>query len=171
MKLDKNQKIVLALVAVAAPLILASASYQTLATSTDTSQPINIDFAIYPANDITVVERGNIASIPLKVESPNGVDMTLQIRLTSYGGTIDPATLNAAVSKPTLVLSKLDVGTDKVTDIGSNRGIRDAGVLTVSIPSTMQAGTYTIGLEAVQKADGTFADELVSGSVVTIQVK
>lgn len=169
--MNKNQKIVMAFVAIAVPLILLSASYQTLATSTDENEAIVIDFAVYPETDTIVVERGKAAVIPLKVEAPRDAEKTLQIRLTSYVGTLDPTTVSAVLSKTDLVLSKQDVLDNRVTDVGNNSVTRDAGVLTLAIPATMSPGTYTFGLEAEQQADGKLADALVSGTIVTIEVK
>lgn len=161
----------MALVAVAVPLVLLSASYQSLATSTDENEAITIDFAVYPESDSIVVERGKIAVIPLKVESPRDAEKTLQLRLTSDRGTLDPAMLSAVLSKTDLVLSRQDVLDNRVSDAGSNSVTRDAGVLTLAIPANMSPGTYTFALEAEQQADGKFADALVSGTIVTVEVK
>lgn len=169
-KMNKNNKLALALAAIALPLILVSASYQTLATNEE-PEGVTIDFAVYPESDTIVVERGKVATIPLKVEAANDEQMTLQLRLALERGNADPAKLQAALSKATLVLSELDVADGKVTDLGNGRGLRDAGVLTLTPAASMSPGTYTFGIEAEKQADGKLADALVSGTIVTIEVK
>lgn len=168
--MNKNHKIALILAAVAVPLIIlsVSASYQSGTTSAARINSIGIDFSFYPETNPIIVERGVTTSIPLKVEAPNDAEKTLQLKLTSGAGTIDPAQLNAALSKTTLVLSKLDVAEGKVTDLGSGRGTRDAGTLTLSPPATMSPGEYTFGIEVEQQIDG----ELVgSGTIIYVTVK
>ena len=169
-KMNKNQKILLALTAIAVPLILISASYPILATPDDTNEPITINFTVYPENSRIVVERGETVTVPLKVEAPRDAEMTLQVQVVSFGQD-DPAALWAAVSEPTLVLSKQDAGVEHVGTVSS---VRDAGMLTLAVPPTVSPGTYTFVIEAAKKADARLAgmaDELVSGTIVTVEVK
>lgn len=167
--MNKNHKIALILAAVAVPLIILSmfASYQGGATSAARINSIGIDFSLYPETNPITIERGVTTSIPLKVEAPNDAEKTLRLRLTSGAGTIDPAQLNAALSKTTLVLSKLDVAEGKVTDLGSGRGTRDAGMLTLSPPATMLPGEYTFGIEVNQQE----GEQVGSGTIIYVTVK
>lgn len=125
---------------------------------------------VYPENYKIVVERGETTTIPLKTEAPRDAEKTLEIRLTSYGGT-DLATLGATVSKTEIVLSKSDLKNNEATNIGNVSEIRDAGMLLLTVPPTITPETYTFGLEAVQQADGRHADALVSGTIVIVEVR
>ncbi len=167
--MNKNRKIALILAAIAVPLIILSvlASYQGGTTSAARINSIGIDFSIYPETNPIIIERGVTTSIPLRVEAPNDSEKTLQLRLISGAGTIDPARLEAALSKTTLVLSKLDVTEGKVTDLGSGRGTRDAGTLKLIAPSTMSPGEYAFGIE-VEQIDG---EPVGSGTIIYVMVK
>lgn len=171
--MNRNHKIALILAVVAIPMIILSVStiFQSRTTSAARINSIGIDFSVYPEANPIIVERGVTTSVPLKVEAPNDAERTLQMRLTSGAGTIDPAQLNAALSKTTLVLSKLDVTEGKVRDLGSGRGTRDAGMLTLSPPATMSPGEYTFGIEVEHPIDGELGDAVGSGTILYVTVK
>lgn len=172
--MNKNQKIALALVAIALPLFAVSVSFSTAKTATSSTHlppSIPIDFSIYPANDAIVVERGKATVVPLKVEALNNSTATMQIRLAFERGNADPELLRAALSKPTMVLSSLDVANGRAIDLGNGIGVWDVGTITLNAANTLPPGTYTFGLEAEQQVDGKLADKLVSGTIVTVTVR
>jgi hypothetical protein len=171
--MNKNHRIGLLLAAVAISLMIVSvsASYQGRTTSVAPINNIVIDFSVYPETSPIIVERGVAKSIPLKVEAPNDAEKTLQMRLTSGAGTIEPAQLDAALSQTTLVLSQLDVTEGKVTDLGSGRGTRDAGMLTLNPPASMPPGEYSFMIEVKQQAEGELANGLGSGSLIYVKVR
>jgi hypothetical protein len=173
MRLNKNNKIALALVATAVLLIAISATNSQMATSVVRPPPqeIAVNFSVNPGSDTVVVEKGKSASVPLNVEAPINATMTLQLRVASEHGNADPEKLQSVLSNANVALSAQDIATGKATDLGNGRALRSAGMLTLNPAGTLATGTYTVAIEAVQQADGKLADGLVSGTIVTVVVK
>lgn len=171
--MNRNYKfgIIAASVAVILAIVSMFANNQGMTTSGG-PRNIAIDFSVYPENhpDPIVVERGAASSIPLKVEAPNDAEKTLHMRL-SGAGSLDPSQLNAELSQTMLVLSKVDVTEGKVTDLGGGRGIRDAGMLTLSPPTTMSPGEYSLALEVEQQINVELGDGVGSGTLIYITVR
>jgi hypothetical protein len=170
--LNRNYKV--GIIAAGAAISLAVAA--VLASSQGTAmsggpREIAINFSVYPENyanaEPIIVERGESKSIPLKVEAPNDAEATLQLRLE----TTEPAQLDAELSQTTVVLSKSDLADGKVTELGSGRGTRDAGMLTLNPPTSLQPGQYTLMLEATQQVSGEMHSGLGSGTIIYVTVR
>lgn len=170
--MNRNYKVGIIAAAAAAALAVASvlASNQGTATS-DAPREVAKNFSVYPENHANaepiIVERGAAKSIPLKVEAPNDAEATLQLRLE----TTDPAQLNAELSQATVVLSKSDLAEGKVTELGSGRGTRDAGMLTLNPSTSLQPGEYTLMLEATRQVRGEMHSGLGSGTLIYVTVR
>ena len=172
--MNTTNKIAMAIVAVAVPLIAIAAIYNFPITPTQTDSfaqsGLVIDFTVYPANEEIVLERGKSTEIPLKVNALNDVERTLQVRVVYDRFNVDPRELEAELTEPTLLLRKIAVAEGE-SPAQSGIITRDAGTLILTPTPEMSPGIYTIGVEAEQQIDSTLADKLVSGTVVTIEVR
>ncbi len=170
--MNSNYKIAIIAAGAAVVLVIVSVFVSNQGVTTSAGpRNVAIDFSVYPEGhpNPIIVERGMSKSVPLKVEAPNDAEKNLQMRLVA--GTMDPAQFNAELSQTTLVLSKTDLAEGKVTDLGTGRGTRDAGTLTLNPPASMPPGEYSLMLEVEQQATGEQGEVLGSGAFVYITVR
>jgi hypothetical protein len=137
-------------------------------------QNILIDFSVYPENhgnaEPIELERGLVKNIPLVIEAPNDAEGTLQMQLRP--DTIEPEVLDAELSQSTVVLSRLDLTEGKVTRLTEDIGIREAGTLTLDLPTSLQPGEYSFMIEARQlRVAGGPAYTVGSGTMIYVTVK